>query len=145
MSLVTVFASQDKQYQMIMQLGEGTTSKVYLAFQDKDPAKPVAIKIFKPEFLLSGEKAPEIYRNEIKALLTLDHKHIVKVYDYGVMGRIILFNPEFKDVHVIEENLWFLCLEYVSQCTLADLIKENGGSLDESNAGRFFVQMIDTL
>ncbi len=110
-----------------MQLGEGTTSKVYLAFLDKDPAKPVAIKIFKPEFLLSGDKAPEIFRNEIKALLTLDHPNIVKVYEYGVTGRIILYQPNTKAVQVLEENLWFICLEYVSQCTLADLIKENGG------------------
>lgn len=49
----------------------------------------MAIKIFKPEFLLSGEKAPEIFRNEIKALLSLNHDNIVKIYDYGVVGRIL--------------------------------------------------------
>ena len=32
--LITMFASQDKQYQMIVQLGEGTTSKVYNALED---------------------------------------------------------------------------------------------------------------
>jgi serine/threonine protein kinase len=122
-----------------MQLGEGTTSKVYLGFLDKDPSKPVAIKIFKPEFLLSGEKAPEIFRNEIKALLSLDHPNIVKVYEYGVVGRIILYQSSSKSVQVLEENLWFLCLEFVSQCTLADLIKENGGYLFEENAGLFFI------
>jgi len=87
---------------MIMQLGEGTTSKVYLAFQDQDPTKPVAIKIFKPEFLLSGEKAPEIFRNEIKALLSLNHDNIVKVYDYGVVGRIMMYQQETKSEQAIE-------------------------------------------
>jgi serine/threonine protein kinase len=78
---------------MILELGQGTTSKVYLGFLDKDHTKPAAIKIFKPEFLTSGEKAMEIFGNEIRALLSLDHPHIVKVYDYGVIGRIFLFEP----------------------------------------------------
>lgn len=76
---------------MILELGQGTTSKVYLGFLNQEPAKPAAIKIFKPEFLTSGDKAMEIFGNEIRALLSLDHPHIVKVYDYGVGGRIILY------------------------------------------------------
>ncbi len=76
---------------MVLELGQGTTSKVYLGFLDKDPMRPAAIKIFKPEFLTSSEKAMEIFGNEIRALLSLDHPNIVKVYDYGVNGRILLF------------------------------------------------------
>jgi serine/threonine protein kinase len=120
---------------MILELGQGTTSKVYLGFLDRDTSKPAAIKIFKPEFLTSGEKAMEIFGNEIRALLSLDHPHIVKVYDYGVTGRILLYEPQSQTLQVLEENLWFLSMEYVSQCTLADLIKENGGQLTEENAG----------
>ena len=56
----------------------------------------MAIKIFKPEFLLSGEKAPEIFRNEIKALLSLNHDNIVKIYDYGVVGRILQLQVDTK-------------------------------------------------
>ena len=33
---------------MILELGQGTTSKVYLGFLNQEPAKPAAIKIFKP-------------------------------------------------------------------------------------------------
>ena len=124
---------------MIMELGQGTTSKVYLGFLDRDQARPAAIKIFKPEFLTSGEKAMEIFGNEIRALLSLDHPHIVKVYDYGVTGRIILIEPLSQTLQILEENLWFLSMEYVSQCTLADLIRENGGALAEENAGKFFI------
>lgn len=112
---------------MITQLGQGTTSKVYLGFLGRETDKPAAIKIFKPEFLTSGEKAMEIFGNEIRALLSLDHPHIVKVYDYGVSGRIILYEPQSQTLQILEDNLWFLSMEYVSQCTLADLIKENGG------------------
>ena len=94
---------------------------------------------FTPEFLTSGDKAMEIFGNEIRALLSLDHPHIVKVYDYGVTGRIILFEPLSQTLQILEENLWFLSMEYVSQCTLADLIRENGGALAEENAGKFFI------
>ena len=87
-TLITLFSSSEKKYQMITQLGEGTTSKVYLAFEDSDQSKPVAIKIFKPEFLLSGEKAREIFSNEIIALVSLKHENIVGIKEYGVVGRI---------------------------------------------------------
>ena len=99
--LITVFHSNNEkkfQYQMVLELGQGTTSKVYLGFLDKDPMRPAAIKIFKPEFLTSSEKATEIFGNEIRALLSLDHPNIVKVYDYGVNGRILLFQPETSSV-----------------------------------------------
>ena len=45
---------------------------------------------------MSGEKAPEIFRNEIKALLSLNHDNIVKIYEYGVVGRILQSQVETK-------------------------------------------------
>jgi serine/threonine protein kinase len=99
---------------MILKLGEGTTSNVYLGFLDRDPLRPAAIKIFKPEFLTSGEKAKEIFGNEIRALHSFDHPNIVKVYDFGVTGKILLFQPETSFVQIVEENLLFLSMEYVS-------------------------------
>ena len=46
----------NNQYEILKSLGEGNTSKVYLARSLKDPAaKQVAIKILKEEFLRRDE------------------------------------------------------------------------------------------
>jgi|LauGreDrversion4_2_1035121.scaffolds.fasta_scaffold198769_2 serine/threonine protein kinase len=70
--------------------------------------------MFKPEFLKSGDKAPEIFRNEIKALLALDHPNIVKIHEYGVTGQVFLYESVSKQVSIVEDSLWYLVLEYVS-------------------------------
>ena len=52
---------------MLKVLGKGTTAKVYLCQDIKQPYKQVAIKIF-DEFYMFREKSPSETRNEIEIL-----------------------------------------------------------------------------
>lgn len=95
------------------------------------------MKIFKSEFISSSEVARQIYIDELKALSTLHHPNIVKMYDYGITGRIE------SDAGLID-NIWYLIMEYVSERTLVDLIVTYGG-VQEEYVRYFFRQIVDTL
>ena len=41
----------NNEYEILSSLGEGNTSKVYLARSLKDPSKQVALKLLREEFL----------------------------------------------------------------------------------------------
>ena len=90
----------------------------------------VALKIFKPEFLSYGNEAKEIFVDELRALATLNHEHVVKMYDYGIEGTIYSKSSNLVDI-------WFIVLEYISERTLVDLVKEHS-FLDENIAKYFF-------
>lgn len=49
----------------------------------------VAIKIFRSEFLSSSSEAKTVFINELTALATLNHPNIVKMYEYGIDGKIV--------------------------------------------------------
>lgn len=70
-------------------------------------------------------------------MATLDHPNIVKMYEYGIEGVVQTDQGVLSDI-------WFIVLEYISNRTLIDLIKEYK-MLDEEAAKYFFRQMIDTL
>lgn len=76
------------KYALLNRLGEGNTSKVYLA-QTIDPSQQlVAIKIIKDEFL---QKDPAGARKavlaEVGTLQALkQHSNIIKLLDYGDNG-----------------------------------------------------------
>ena len=116
-------------------MGEGTTSRVYLSVR-KDQ-QVVAIKIFRSEFLTSRPEARKIFIDELTALATLDHPNVVKMYEYGIDGKI-------TGDYINMEGIWFIVLEYVSTRTLVDLVKEHD-SLKEEVAKNFLQQMIETL
>ena len=59
------------------------------------------------------------------------------MYDYGIEGTIYSKNSTLHDI-------WFIVLEYISERTLVDLVKEHS-FLDENVAIYFFAQMIETL
>ena len=122
-------------YVLLRLLGEGTTSRVYLSTR-KDQSL-FALKIFKPEFLTSRPEARQIFIDELTALKTLDHPNIVKMYEYGIDGKI-------TGDYINLEDIWYIVLEYVSQRTLVDLVKENE-MFREEIAKYFFEQMIETL
>ena len=62
-------------------LGKGGFGEVYLAHDD-DLDRPVAIKVPRPERVSQPEDI-EAYLNEARILASLDHPHIVPVYDVG--------------------------------------------------------------
>lgn len=125
----TLITEKEIQYDLIRLLGEGTTSRVYLSLRTIHQAV-VALKIFKPEFLSFGNEAKEIFVDELRALATLKHEHVVQMYDYGIEGKIYSKNSNLVDI-------WFIVLEYISERTMVDLVKEHS-FLSEEIAKYFF-------
>src|SRR5271157_3106489 len=69
------------RYPVIRLLGQGGFGRVYLAHDD-DLKRPVAIKVPNSERVSRPEDV-EAYLNEARILASLDHSHIVPVYDVG--------------------------------------------------------------
>ena len=69
------------RYPVIRLLGQGGFGRVYLAHDD-DLKRPVAIKVPNPERISRPEDV-EAYLNEARILASLDHPHIVPVFDVG--------------------------------------------------------------
>ena len=69
------------RYRVIRLLGQGGFGRVYLAHDD-DLKRPVAIKVPNPERISRPEDV-EAYLTEARILASLDHPHIVPVYDVG--------------------------------------------------------------
>lgn len=77
----------NNQYEILKSLGEGNTSKVYLARSITDQsAKQVAIKILKEEFLRRDEDSILSVQNEITILKNLNHRGIIRMIDFGDAG-----------------------------------------------------------
>ncbi len=69
------------RYTILRRLGKGGFGEVFLAF-DEELERSVAIKIPRPERVSQPEDI-EAYLNEARIVASLDHPHIVPVYDVG--------------------------------------------------------------
>src|SRR3954463_12362283 len=69
------------RYTILRRLGRGGFGQVFLAFDD-DLDRPVAIKVPRPDRISQPEDV-EAYLNEARLLASLDHPHIVPVFDVG--------------------------------------------------------------
>jgi serine/threonine protein kinase len=74
------------KYIMLSTLGEGNTSKVYLAQTVEEPRQYVAIKILRDEFLARDEDSRKAVVNEVVILQTLKHPNIIKILEFGDGG-----------------------------------------------------------
>jgi serine/threonine-protein kinase len=74
-------------YELTRAIGSGGMGTVYLA-EDQSVGQQVAIKIVRTEYddfadMFSKEEAVERFKQEARAIATLDHLHILPLYRYG--------------------------------------------------------------
>src|SRR5271166_5556812 len=102
------------RYTILGLLGKGGFGKVFLAHDD-DLNRPVAIKVPRPERVSRPEDI-EVYLNEARIVASLDHPHIVPVYD---LGRT-------------DDDLCFVVSKLIEGSDLATKIKESRPAFHES-------------
>src|SRR5271157_635066 len=102
------------RYTILRRLGKGGFGEVFLAHDD-DLNRPVAIKVPRPERVSRPEDI-EAYLNEARILASLDHPHIVPVYDVG--------RPD--------DGLCFVVSKLIEGSDLAKRIKEARPGFHES-------------
>lgn len=105
----------NNEYEILSSLGEGNTSKVYLARSLKDPSKQVALKLLREEFLQRDADSIKSVEQEIQILQGLKHGNIVNILGYGSDGHVK--KPSGREI----TNLVYILLEYVTGGLLFDL------------------------
>jgi len=93
------------QYQVIRKIGEGGMGQVYLARQESI-GREVAIKFIVDRAANIAEFA-ERFEREVKICASLNHAHIIKVFDYGRA-------PNVAAAYIV--------MEYLKGGSLADII-----------------------
>ncbi len=93
------------KYDLVRELGRGTTAKVYLG---KDPfaQRDVAIKVAFPEILkhpARGQLYTHLFLNEASLVGKLVHPHIVQIYDAVVADQLCYIVMEYVDGGTLEE------------------------------------------
>ena len=115
----------DGRYEITELIGVGGMADVYKATDVVDN-KLVAVKILKKEFV-ENEEYLRRFRNESKAIATLSHPNIVKVYDVG-----------FSD------TLQFIVMEYIDGITLKEYI-DSEQVLTWKDSVHFVIQILRAL
>lgn len=101
------------RYRIKRLLGEGAFGSVWLGY-DEELRRSVAIKVPKPE-RFRGPQDAEAYLAEARTVASLDHPHIVPVYDVGRTA----------------EGSIYVVSKYIEGCTLADRIGRDRLPIDE--------------
>ncbi|EOD01320.1 Stk1 family PASTA domain-containing Ser/Thr kinase [Caldisalinibacter kiritimatiensis] len=95
------------RYEIVEKVGGGGMALVYKA-KCRLLNRYVAIKILRPEFT-NDEDFIKKFRRESQAAASLSHPNIVNIYDTGV-----------------EDNIYYIVMEYIAGKTLKELIREKG-------------------
>jgi len=126
------------KYNIMKSLGEGHTSKVYLAHQIGNPSIQVAIKVLKEDFLAKEKDAIKSVENEITILRSLKHTGIIGLLECGDSG--VVEKPSGRIIN----NMVYLIMEYVQGGLLFDVCQAMAAMGED--AGRFFAhQMLDAM
>ena len=113
------------RYEIVEKIGGGGMALVYKA-KCKLLNRYVAIKILRNEFT-NDEEFITKFKRESQAAASLSHPNIVNVYDVG-----------------IEDNIYYIVMEYVKGKTLKELIKQKG-KIYISEAVNISIQIAEAL
>ena len=112
-------------YRILRQLGAGGMGEVFLA-HDESLGRNIAIKLL-PEHLASDAEHLARLRNEARSASSLNHPHIVTIYEIG------------RD----DSQRAFMAMEYVDGMTLREVMR--GGAMPVRKALQIAAQIADGL
>jgi len=90
------------RYDVERELGEGGMATVYLARDDRHD-RPVALKVLKPE--LAAAVGPERFLAEIKTTATLQHPHILPLFDSGQADGLLYYVMPYVEGESVRERI----------------------------------------
>lgn len=96
------------QYEIVAKLGAGGMATVYRARQ-ASVERDVAVKVIRTD-LMEDENFVARFRNEARLIASLQHLHILKVFDYGN-----------------QDNILYLVMELLEGGSLSRLLRQGGG------------------
>jgi serine/threonine protein kinase len=108
-------------------VGRGGMGVVYRGRHEKLP-RMVAVKSISPKGTHDLRRLRHRFEREAFVQAQLDHPGIVKIYDY-----------------IVSEQSYFIVMEYVEGRSLAQLIKENPGGIEEARALDMFEQILSAV
>ena len=125
----------NEHLKLVKTLGEGSTSRVYLAKVLKDSTKPdlnprnkyggnkyVAVKVFRESYMSENQyRSQKVVKKEIEVIKKMDHENIVKMHSWGSDGKVI--KPSGREI----KDLFYIVMEYVEGSLLFDLVSETSG------------------
>ncbi len=91
----------DERYEIRQKLGQGGFGAVYRAF-DRDMNIDKALKII-PEAIVNDIEAMYDLQKEAQTMISLNHKNIVRVYDFHKTGSIKYIDMEYIDGKTLTE------------------------------------------
>ncbi len=118
--------TQIGRFRLLRKLGAGGYGVVFLA-HDPNLKRQVALKVPRPEVLMTGDLRRRFLR-EAEAAASLDHPHIVPVYEAGSAGPICYIVAAFCDG--LPLNLW---------------LEQRGGSATPRLAARLIAALADAV
>src|SRR6476646_9028266 len=95
-------AALGDRYRIERELGHGGMAVVFLA-EDLKHHRRVAIKVLKPE--LSAVLGAERFAREIEIAATLQHPHILPLFDSGQVGGLFYYVMPFVDGESLRQRL----------------------------------------
>ena len=98
-------ATFNHSYEIIEEIGKGTSSTVYLAREIANPERKVALKIIKEKFL-KEQDSMKVIVNEINILKNMNHKGINKLISFGTNGELVEKSGK------VLNHLVYMILEY---------------------------------
>lgn len=92
-------------YRIVKRLGKGGMGEVFLAEDTKQHGRKIAIKVL-PAELTQDEGRLRRFKQEARAILTLNHPNILTVYEIGQAGVAYYIATEFIDGETLRHYLW---------------------------------------
>lgn len=119
------------RYQIVRRIGQGGMAAVYQAQDANLVGRNVAIKEMSDASLsdpAERQQAVLAFQQEAQLLLSLDHPHIVRVFDFFPAG-----------------NKYYLVMDYVDGASLEDLLTQRGHAFGEPEVLTWLYQLCDAL
>jgi len=119
------------RYEIVRRIGRGGMAAVYQARDRNLPGRNVAIKEMSDASLTDPaeyQQAVAAFQQEAQLLLSLDHPHIVRVFDFFSTG-----------------NKYYLVMDFVDGASLEDLLTQRGQAFDEPEVLTWLYQLCDAL